>query len=297
MTEKISFATLPDRAVMTLKGPDAPAFLQGLLTKDVNAISPDQSIYTALLTPQGKVLFDFFIAQTTDGFLLDVEAARQDAALKRLSLYKLRAKVDIAPAPDWRVAAIFNDTPDRDAAPGATRPHNGSGARFADPRCAALGTRLIAPTEEIAGLTDECRETDAAAYNARRLDLGVPACPEDIRPEVSFPLDANLDMLNAIDFQKGCYVGQEVTSRMKRKAALRKRTLVLDFDGPPPPPGAPVTAGAREIGTVLSGTMGRALALIRLDRWSAAEEDGATPAADGRPVRILRQDWLKDDAS
>ncbi|GAB4522323.1 MAG: folate-binding protein YgfZ [Parvularculaceae bacterium] len=244
--------------------------------------------YGALLTPQGKVLFDFFILRRADDFILDTEATQTDALIKRLSLYRLRADVAIEDAAGELAAAqIFGDDV---AAP----PPPPAGYVFPDPRLAALGFRMIAPPDAIANAGAACG-AEEAAYLRRRLALGVPESPADIIPEQSFPLDANMDALNAIDFRKGCFVGQEVTSRAKRRGEIRKRTLIIRYDGAPPAPGTPVTAGDSILGETLSGADNLGLAVIRTDRLAAARARGDAPEAGGRRVELAAPDYLESD--
>ncbi|MEL7027870.1 MAG: folate-binding protein [Pseudomonadota bacterium] len=273
--------SLSDRGVLRIAGPEAREFLQGLVTNDVAAAAPDRAIYAALLTPQGKFLFDFFIADAGDGaLLLDTDRERLPDLKKRLTLYKLRADVEIEDASGhW---SVWADVEAASSAPGAAET-DGADIVFTDPRHAGLGRRRFKKGEAIADVEAIAR------YDAHRLGFGAPIAVADIKPEKSFALESNLDDLNAIDFQKGCYVGQEVTSRTKRRGVVRKRILTLDVEGEAPAPGASVSAGGSEIGEVLSGRGGRALALIRLDRWAAAS---AQPETEGRPVQIGVPGWL-----
>jgi folate-binding protein YgfZ len=245
------FAHLTSRALIGVYGPDWRAFLQNLLSNDVETLGEGELRAALLLTPQGKFLFDLFVTPHTgangrDGALLDVQAAQRDALIARLGLYRLRAKVDIEPMEGAVFASWGGDGP-----PGE--------GWMADPRLAALGWRGY-------GLAGEV-DTDEAAYDDLRLALGAPDPGKDCVPDQTFPLEAGYDLLNAIDFHKGCYIGQETTSRMKRRSAVKTRMVPITFDGPCPPPGTPVeTAQGLRAGEVLSGQEGRALALLRLDR-------------------------------
>ncbi|HUB85563.1 MAG TPA: hypothetical protein VL971_07695, partial [Rhizomicrobium sp.] len=197
-----------DRGVVALSGPDARSFLQGLITNDIDRLAPEKSIYAALLTPQGKILFDFLIADDGTGtILLDCPAASRDALIKRLSMYRLRAKVEIAPRDDLAVFASW----DGSALPGQS---------FKDPRLPALGGRSIEPKAD-----------GKRGYLAHRLSLGVPEAA-DFGSDRMFALDAGLDELHAIAFDKGCYVGQELTARMKHRGTARKRLLLVQSDTP-----------------------------------------------------------------
>lgn len=254
-------ARLNSRAVIAVSGPDWKTFLQGLLTQDVETIAPGELRFAALLTPQGKLLYDLFVAGTEDGALLDVAAEHRTAILTRLTMYRLRAKVTLE-ARDTPVLAVFGG--------------DIAGA-YADPRLPALGARAYGGLEANA---------DEDAYEAHRLALGVPG-PADWGSETTYPIEADFDLMAGIDFKKGCFVGQETTSRMKRRGVIKTRMLPLVFDGPPPAFGTEVLAGELRAGEVLSGRDGRAMALLRLDRI-----EGADLTADGRPVRVERPDWL-----
>jgi folate-binding protein YgfZ len=263
------FAPLPSRALVRVSGPDWRGFLQGLITQDVETLQPGEARLAALLTPQGRLLYDIIVAGLDDGAWLDVAAKVREDLIQRLKLYKLRAKVEVAPEPA-EVAALF----------GAAAPPADS-AWFADPRLPALGWRaygVTAPAGAVAGTE--------ADYDAHRLSLGVPG-PADWGVEKTYPIEADFDLLGGIDFRKGCFVGQETTSRMKRRGQVRSRMLPIVFDGPPPPPGAEVLAGTLRAGEVLSGVPGRAMALLRLDRIEAADL-----TVDGRAVRAERPDWM-----
>jgi len=271
---------LETRGVLRVGGPEARTFLQGLITNNVERVGADRAIYGALLTPQGKFLFDFFIVADGDGLLLDTDAERAGDLLKRLKLYKLRAEVAIDDVSDaWRVLADLEDQ----AGEASAATTGADEIRFTDPRLPALGARILRRGAEVGAPQD-------ALYDAHRLALGVPVAGADIHPEKSFALESNLDDLNAIDFQKGCYVGQEVTSRTKRRGAVRKRILIAETDESARlPAGAAVRAGTAALGEILSSAPGRALALTRIDRWRAAT---APIDVDGAPARLVAPDWL-----
>jgi folate-binding protein YgfZ len=257
-----SLAALPSRALIRLGGVDWRDFLQGLISQDVETLAPGEARFAALLTPQGRLLFDLFVVGREDGAWLDVAAPRRDALIQRLTMYRLRAKVEIA----------IDDTPVLAAWPAL------SGAGWvADPRLPDLGSRGYAVAETAT--------TDEAAYEAHRLALGVPG-EADWGSDKTYPIEANFDLLHGIDFKKGCFVGQETTSRMKRRGAIKTRMLPLTFDGPAPAPGAEVLAGELRAGEVLAGHDGRAMAALRLDRI-------ATPlTVDGRPVHVAWPAWM-----
>jgi folate-binding protein YgfZ len=256
-------ATLADRAVIRLTGPDCRSFLQGLITQDVETLQPGALRYGALLTPQGRLRWDLFLFGETDGVAIDVAASARDALVEALTLYRLRAKVEIAAAPEKVLAAWIIAPPGDDWRP--------------DPRLPELGWRALA---------ESTASDDDDDYRAHRLALGV-ADPAEDAIEPLYPIDANLDLLNGIDFKKGCFVGQETTSRMKRRGQVKSRIAPLAYDGPALEPGAEVMAGELRAGRVLSGVPGRSLALLRMDRAI-----GTALHALDRPVRLDVPSWL-----
>lgn len=260
---------LTARSLLKMSGEESRPFLQGLVTQDILHVGDREAVFTALLTPQGKILFDFFLAPQGDSFFIDCDAGAAPALLKRLVMYKLRAKVSVAPEPELAVA--IGEMRDPVVA-------------FKDPRNAALPARAIVNR---AGMP-----AADVAYDARRIELGIPEFGKDFATDENFLLDVNYDALNAVSYKKGCFVGQEVTSRMKRKGEVRKRTLIARFDGAPPAKGVAVMAGGNSVGDILSGRDGAALALIRVDRLKAAEDSGRPLTVDGRHVQISFPDYL-----
>lgn len=264
-----------DRAVIRLGGADRKSFLQGLITQDADALSPTTPIFAALLTPQGKILFDFFVYENGGDLLIECHRPAAAALVKRLTLYKLRAAVTLEQDDALGVFA-------------AAGPFAVDGAHaLPDPRHAALGWRLVAGAD---GAPPE-----TGAYEARRLALGAPEFGRDFDSGEMFLMDVNYDALGAVSYAKGCFVGQEVASRMKRKGEARKRTLIVDMDGPPPERGTPVTAGESTLGEVLSARDGRALAMIRLDRWEKAKASDALSVVNGAPAPLRVPDYLEQD--
>lgn len=256
-----------NRTLIRVSGPDARKFLNNVLTQELDRLDQAPVVYSALLTPQGKVLADMFVWAEADGVLLDVDPARGEDLFRRLSMYKLRAdaKLDDVSA---QLEVLVGDT----VFDGAV----------ADPRLPALGWRKIAPKD--AAIID-----GAAAFEVRRMALGAPDLARDAGPDEVFALEALLDELNGVAFQKGCFVGQENVSRMKRRATTRKKFCPIVFEGEAPAYGTPVLAGAAELGSVRTGANGRALALLRLDRALAAE---APLTAGGKEIRLDPPEWL-----
>jgi folate-binding protein YgfZ len=274
------YILLADRGVLALHGGDARAFLQGLLSNDVAKISDDQAGYGALLTPQGKFLFDLFIAQESAQLLLESEAARLEQLLRRLLMYRLRSKVDIQDvSARFAVAALIGDDvaarlglPER---PGAARGLE-QGLVFIDPRLARLGARALLPRDAAAAMLAELgfEELEHAAYERLRLTLGVPDGSRDLVVEKSTLLESRFEELNGVDFEKGCFVGQELTARMKYRGLVRKRLMPVTFTGAPPPPGTIIRLGEREAGEMRSGIEGQGLALLRLEQVEKARAEG-----------------------
>lgn len=271
-------AILDDRAVLAISGPQARDFLQGLVTNDIaGGLAPGTGLYTALLSPQGKILFDFLVTEGDGALLLDVAQDSRDALLKKLKMYKLRAKVDVESREQLRVYVDLKGHPDNRTASYADR-----AITFADPRLAALGMRSIGATAEMPANLPGPR-----AYHQRRLRLGVPEAG-DFGFEKVFALDGGLAELNGVSFTKGCYIGQELTSRMKHRATSRKRILVVTAQEPLPA-GGPVTKGGVEIGELISTHGDTAFALVRLDRL---EESPGEVHAGAIAVALIRPAWL-----
>ncbi len=254
-----------DRGIIALSGPDARTFLQGLITNDVDLLAPEKPIYAALLTPQGKILFDFLIADDGAGTIfLDCPAISRDALIKRLSMYRLRSKVEITPRDDLAVFASWDGSPL-------------SGISFEDPRYATLGRRSMGPKAD-----------GQHGYLAHRLSLGVPEAA-DFGSDKMFALDAGLDELHAIAFDKGCYVGQELTARMKHRGTARKRLLPVQSDTPLAA-NTDLRAHGQSLGEIVSVYDNRGFALVRLDRL--ADTGDAPVEADGKHVSIVKPAWL-----
>jgi folate-binding protein YgfZ len=265
-----SFVVLEDRGVLAVSGPDRRSFLQGLVSNDVEKIAADRAVYAALLTAQGKYLHDFIMIEHGEAIWIDAEAARLADLKRRLSLYRLRAKVAIEERPDLAVAAIFGDRslgalglPEE---PGAARAER-DGAMTVDPRLAALGARAILPRDRIrpALAARGLAETDFAAYDRHRLALGVPDGSRDLVMEKSILLESRFEELHGVDWQKGCYIGQELTARTKYRGLIKKRLYPVRIEGPTPEPGAIVTLDGRDAGEMRSSRDGIGLALLRLE--------------------------------
>ena len=301
-----NFIVLERRSVLVVAGADAGAFLQNLISNDVDRVEERRAIYATLLTPQGKFLHDFVVSahpQAADGYLIETEAGRADDLEKRLTMYRLRADVTMTRAdPDWAVFAGFGDGT---AQALGLEPDAGSAAATAggvicvDPRLAALGIRAVGPAPDMRQRLETAgfSETDQSAYEHLRLSLGVPDGSRDILVEKSFPLECNLDDLNAIDYEKGCYVGQELTARTHHRAKIRKRLFPVKSQGPVPEAGTPITFNGKEVGEMRSGDGQQGLALLRIESLRSAEAGGPALMVDGMEIVPDIPAWLKiDDA-
>ncbi|WP_421857677.1 YgfZ/GcvT domain-containing protein [Oceanicaulis sp.] len=263
--------TLPDRAVLAITGPDARSFLQRVITHGPEGVTPERAMLSALLTPQGKVLADLIIFDDGEGGLFfDVPASEAEALLKRFTLYRLRSDAALDLRDDLSVIAARGE--------GEAELRTVALAASPDPRHTAIGWRAIAPAGGPA--------SDLDAYHTARITAGAPEMSADFGPSEVFSTDVNHDLLGGIDYKKGCFVGQEVASRMHRKGGVRKRTLRLSSNTQAQP-GDPVQAGDVSLGAVSSAAPGCALARLRVDRLKDALADGAPLTLGGAPVQVI----------
>jgi folate-binding protein YgfZ len=282
-------ALLSDRGVVKIAGEDARRFLHGLVTADVEALKPGQARYAALLTPQGKIIADFIIteAEAADGggFFLDCPRALAPALVKKLNFYRLRAKLTIEDlSGTLGVLAAWEGT-------GATE----CGLLYPDPRLPALGLRCILPPDLLAEAAAEVGATlvEASAYEAHRIALGVPRGGFDFIYGDAFPHEADMDQFGGVDFGKGCYIGQEVVSRVEHRGIARTRIVPVAYDGFAPEAGTPVVAGDKTVGTLGSSAGGRGLAMLRLDRVADALAEDRPLSAGGVPLNIAKPAWAR----
>ena len=261
-----SYSDLDDRGILLISGDDTRQFLQGLISNDVTLVTQNNAIYAALLTPQGKYLFDFFIAEHVDGLLLETERPRISDLIKRLSIYRLRAKVHLQDiSHEWRVVAVwgnsafstFSLTSESGAAVAVF-----NGIAFVDPRLAKAGARLLLPRDDNLPKTGK---VPIEAYDTHRLALGLPNGSRDLVVEKATLLENGFDELHGIDWNKGCYMGQELTARTKYRGLVKKRLMPVNVNGSLPLPGTRIVSGNKSVGEIRSGRNRRALALIRLD--------------------------------
>ena len=279
-------ALLPDRGAVRVAGADAEKFLNGIVTADLTALATQGAAHSALLTPQGKMLFEFFVTKAPDGaFLLETARDMADGLVKRLKMFMLRAKVEAENASSaYEVAAAWDGDP----------PARAKRIVYADPRLAAMGARVLAPVPPgfgaASGAEGNAEWVPTEAYHAHRIALGVPEAGKDFALGDTFPHEADLDLLNGISFSKGCFVGQEVVSRMKHRGNVRKRVVPVE-GGAPLRSGAPITVDGSEIGSIGSVAGARGLALIRLDRAAEASAKGQAILAEDVPISVRKPDW------
>ena len=282
-------ALLPERGVVKVAGEDARRFLNGLATNDIGKVTPGQARFAALLTPQGKIIVDFIAVEASPedggGFFLDCPRALATTLVEKLNFYKLRAKVtveDLSPA--LGVMALWPDHADSEY-----------GLCYADPRHSGLGTRVILPPQVAAEAAAELGATlaEPEVYDAHRIALGVPRGGTDFIYGDTFPHEADMDQLAGVDFDKGCYVGQEVVSRVEHRASARSRVVPIAYDEYSPMPGIPVMAGDKQVGLLGSTAKGCGLALLRLDRVADALAAGTPLTAGGIAIRIVKPAWAR----
>lgn len=280
-------APLPDRGVISVSGPDAQKLLQGLFTNDIDLVSDERAIFAGLLTPQGKILFDFFVVKAGEGYLLEVARDKAADLVKRLMMYKLRAQVDIRDASGaFRVLALWGAKPTSPGQTSATR-------SFTDPRVPDLGLRILAEAAFAAGIASATNGTDATAgdYHAHRIALGVPEGGRDYAYGDTFPHEALYDQLHGVSFTKGCFVGQEIVSRMEHRGTARKRIVSCVGAADLPPPGTEIVAGGVAIGTMGSSNGPQGLGLLRLDRAAEFKAKGAAITAAGVALTYAKAEW------
>lgn len=280
-------AFLPDRGVIKVAGEDARNFLNGLITTDVDRLKPGLGRFGALLTPQGKIIVDFLITEVPaghgGGFLIDCPKALADGLATKLKFYKLRAKVTVESL-DLGVLAAWDGQP-------AAQPD----LAFADPRHAELGTRILIPEDLKQKLSDliGAELVDAADYEAHRIALGVPRGGLDFMYSDAFPHETNMDRLAGVDFDKGCYVGQEVVSRMQHRGTARTRSVKVLLEDSSPEAGVSVMAGDKQVGTMGSSAQGKGIALVRIDRVADALDTGLPLTAGGLALTLAEPDVVR----
>jgi len=282
-------ALLPDRGVVKVVGDDARGFLHGLVSADILELTPGAARFGALLSPQGKIIVDFIVVEAVardgDGFFLDLPRPLAQLLVNKLNVYRLRSRVIIEDLSETLgVLAAWDGE-------GSTL----SGLAYRDPRLPDLGLRVMLPRHRAADVAAGLGAAlvDATEYEAHRIALGIPKGGADFRYGDAFPHESDMDLLGGIDFAKGCYVGQEVVSRMEHRGIARTRTVPVFYDGPAPEHGVTVTAGERQVGTMGSAFGGRGLALLRLDRVAEASSRNEPLIAGGVAIRPAKPDWAR----
>jgi folate-binding protein YgfZ len=282
-------AFLPDRGVVKVSGEDARNFLNGLVTTDVTQLAPSLGRFGALLTPQGKIIVDFLITEAPSGhgggFLIDCPRALAQGLADKLGFYKLRAKVKVENLSDHLgvLAAWDGDL--------AVKPD----LSFADPRNDALGWRILIPEELKQKVADLIGAdlVESASYETHRVASGAPRGGLDFMYGDAFPHETNMDRLHGVDFDKGCYVGQEVVSRMQHRGTARTRTVKVILDGFAPEPGTAILAGDKPVGTIGSTAGQHGLALIRTDRVTDALDAGLALTSGGLGLRLAEPESVR----
>jgi tRNA-modifying protein YgfZ len=293
-------ALLADRGVVKVAGDGAPNFLHGLVTADILKLTAGTACFCALLTPQGKIIADFMAVEAPaadgGGFFLDIPRPLGTTLVEKLNRYKLRAKVIIEDLSEiLGVMAAWDGSPPPYPPPQAGERSAGVGLRYSDPRLPALGLRIMLPPHLAATAAADLGATlvETGDYETHRIALGVPRGGVDFGYGDAFPHESDMDQLGGVDFEKGCYVGQEVVSRMEHRGTARTRAVSMRYDGAAPEAGAAIVAGDRQVGIMGSAAAGRGVALVRLDRVADAVSRGEPLLAGGVPIHLVKPDWAK----
>ena len=281
-----SHSVLTGRGVLAIGGADRVSFLQGLVSNDVAAARHDAAVFAAFLTAQGKFLHDFNVVDADGRLLLEMDRTRLPDLQRRLKLYKLRSDVTLEDqSARWAVHVVFGADEATALAPDGQ-------IRFRDPRHPALGLRMLVPVDTAADAVGSAgaQTVDEDAWQRHRIGLGIPDGAVDLLPEKSTLIESNYDLLNGVSWDKGCYMGQELTARMHYRGLAKKRLVGVRYAGPAPAFGTDLLRDGRAVGEMRGGTDGAGIALVRLDAMT-----GPTLAADndGRPVTVAVPDWLR----
>ncbi|MBY5412870.1 folate-binding protein YgfZ [Rhizobium leguminosarum] len=271
---------LKDRSLLFVSGAEAQSFLQNLITTDISSLGPDEARPGALLTPQGKILFDFMIWQDGDGYMIETDAGQRDSLLKRLAMYKLRAAVTLAPSTEEGVTVCWGE--DAEGVRDSQGVRDSLGVR--DSRFAKAGLTLT----RRAGRHGDGKE---ALYDALRISHGIVTSGSDFALQDAFPHDVLMDFNGGLSFRKGCYVGQEVVSRMQHRGTARRRVVTVSAATDLPGTGTEITAAGKPVGTLGSVEGGSGLAIVRIDRAGAAMAAGTPLLAGETPVSLILPAW------
>jgi tRNA-modifying protein YgfZ len=281
-------ALLSERNVIRLTGDDSKHFLQGLVTNNIGELADGEASFAALLTPQGKILFDFFVVAVAEdeggGFIIDAPRPLAPDLVKRLNFYRLRAKVDIQERPDLLIAVAIDGQPPEEV-----------GLTYRDPRHPKLGTRIVLPAD---GAETALRKAgfslvDADEWQKLRIALGIPEGGKDFIYGDTFPHEADMDLLAGVDFEKGCFIGQEVVSRMQHRGVARTRVVPIAYADAAPIAGVEVKIGDKSAGFMGSAANGRGLAKIRLDRVEEGFAANEKLSAGNISISLIKPDWAK----
>ena len=292
----MQYIALDSRAVLTVGGEGRTDFLQGLISNDIEQVAPDTAIWAALLTPQGKYLHDFFIVEMNSLYYLDCEAQRIMDLGQRLSRFKLRSKVELGIGDSFTVFALLGENVGESL--GLTEMNGNAmlfadGIAYVDPRLTMAGVRLIAPQKTAVHALHDIGFTEGKflEYERLRLRLGLPDGSRDLVVEKSTLLESNFEDLHGLDWDKGCYMGQELTARTKYRGLARRRLMPISIEGPIPAPGTPILAGDIEVGEIRSAFDGIGLALLRLDRIEKSTNEGVELVAGTARIIPKKPEW------
>lgn len=264
--------SLDDRAIVRIAGPDAEKLLQDVVTSDIAALASDDAAPAALLTPQGKILFEFLVSRAGDGFLIDIGREMAADFVRRMTLYKLRAKAEIALDDTLSAIATWDEAP-------------AAGSRL-DRRF-----RESDPVYRLYPAKTDADNGERTAYDLLRIRGGVAECGHDFETSDVFPHDVLLDRNGGVSFAKGCFVGQEVVSRMQHRGTARRRLAIAMSESPLPAPGTPILAGGKPAGTLGTVVDREGLAIVRIDRVGAALAAGEPVAAADISLTLRLPDW------
>lgn len=282
------FVALLDRGVLEVKGPDAGEFLQGLITNDIDKLKSQKSLFAALLTPQGKINYEFFIVPIENGYLLEMAQGGMKELFKKLSLYKMRSDVEISDLSETHMVFWLSEVCALVSAEWLT---------FPDPRSKDVGIRAIVPVKETAEIGDGLESCSPDDYTLARIEAGIPEGGHDYALGDTFPHEAVYDLIDGVDFSKGCYVGQEVVSRMQHRSTVRKRIVAIESHDALPDSGAEIRTETSLIGVLGSVCDNKGLALVRLDRAGKALNNGDKIQADGVQLTLSIPSWASYEFS
>lgn len=290
----LSYLNLEGRGVIKISGPDAHDFLQGLVSGDVSLVTPERAIWSAFLTAQGKYLFDFFIGEINGDLVLDCEGGRHKEFLKKLSMFKLKANVSVSDATEeLSVFAAFGNGAIEALGLGSSAGSSISfadGVGFVDPRLANAGARIIAEKNMAGAALNNAgfKNVELGVYDKMRINLGLPDGSRDMTVDRALLLENGFEELNGVSFEKGCYIGQEVTARTKYRGLVKKRLFPVTIDGPTPIPGTAITSNEREIGEMKSSANNMGLALLRVENIS----DDNVLMAGNVGIKPIIPEWM-----